>query len=144
MKLSTHFTLAQLDRYQTCKPMMVSGGNFVFLRHLDDNSLQQKCIQVGCVPPTLYRTRRVLCPGAICPGGSLPKGVIVQGVSVQRSLSPGKVPVRETPSAFGKIETCEIITLPQISFAGGKNDRNDRFLIFTKTAVNHPSSTHHE
>ena len=89
MKLSTHFTLAQLDRYQTCKPMMVSGGNFVFLRHLDDNSLQQKYIPVGCVPPTLNRTRRVLCPGALCPGGSLPKGVIVQGVSVQGDLSRG-------------------------------------------------------
>ena len=49
---STHVCLAQLDQHQTCKPVMVSvvssnptGGNFIFLRHLDGNFVQkwQKC-----------------------------------------------------------------------------------------------------
>ena len=49
---STHACLAQLDQHQTCKPVMVSvvslnptGGNFIFLRHLDANFVQkcQKC-----------------------------------------------------------------------------------------------------
>ena len=49
---STHAFLAQLDQHQTCKPVMVNivssiatGGNFIFLRHLDANFLQkwQKC-----------------------------------------------------------------------------------------------------
>ena len=52
MKLSTHACLAQLDQHQTCKPVMVSvvssnptGGNFIFLRHLDAIFVQkcQKC-----------------------------------------------------------------------------------------------------
>ena len=52
LKLSTHACLAQLDQHQTCKPVMVSvvssnptGGNFIFLRHLDANFVQkcQKC-----------------------------------------------------------------------------------------------------
>ena len=49
---STHACLAQLDRHQTCKPVMVSvvsssptGGNFIFLRHINANFIQkcQKC-----------------------------------------------------------------------------------------------------
>ena len=56
---------------------------------------------------------RGLCPGgSLSPGGekvsvwgSLSRGVFVQGVSV-----------RETP--HGQTDTCEIITLPQTSFAG--------------------------
>ena len=49
---STHACLAQLDQHQICKPVMVSvvssnptGGNFIFLRHLDANFIQkcQKC-----------------------------------------------------------------------------------------------------
>ena len=49
---STHACLAQLDRHQTCKPVMVivlslnpTGGNFIFLRHLNANFVQkcQKC-----------------------------------------------------------------------------------------------------
>ena len=52
LKLSTHACLAQLDGHQTYKPVMVSvvslsptGGNFIFLRHLDANFVQkwQKC-----------------------------------------------------------------------------------------------------
>ena len=46
---STHACLAQLDQHQTCKPVMASvvssnptGGNFIFLRHLDANFVQ-KC-----------------------------------------------------------------------------------------------------
>ena len=48
----THACLAQLNRHQPCKPLMVSvvsssptGGNFPFLRHLDANFVQkyQKC-----------------------------------------------------------------------------------------------------
>ena len=49
---STHACLAQLDQHQTCKPVMVSvvslnptenptGGNFIFLRHLDANFVQK-------------------------------------------------------------------------------------------------------
>ena len=45
---STHACLAQLDKDQTCKPVMVSagsssptGGNSIFLRHLDANFLQK-------------------------------------------------------------------------------------------------------
>ena len=41
---STHACLAQLDRHQTCKPVMVNvvssnptGSNFIFLRHPDAN-----------------------------------------------------------------------------------------------------------
>ena len=48
LKLSTHACLAQLDQHQTCKPVMVSvvssnptGGNFIFLRHLDANFVQK-------------------------------------------------------------------------------------------------------
>ena len=51
MKLSTHACLAQLDRHQTCKPVMLSvvssiptGGNFrqlYFLRHLDVNFVEK-------------------------------------------------------------------------------------------------------
>ena len=49
---STHAYLAQLDQHQTCNPVMVSvvssnptGGNFIFLRHLNANFVQkcQKC-----------------------------------------------------------------------------------------------------
>ena len=49
---STHACLAQLDQHQTCNPVMVSvvssnptGSNFIFLRHLDANFVQQcqKC-----------------------------------------------------------------------------------------------------
>ena len=49
---STHACLDQLDRHQTCKPVVVSvvsssptGGNFIFLRHLNANFVQkcQKC-----------------------------------------------------------------------------------------------------
>ena len=46
---STDVCLAQLDRHQICKPVMVSvvsssptGGNFIFLRHLNVNFVQ-KC-----------------------------------------------------------------------------------------------------
>ena len=41
---STHACLAQLDRHQTCKPVMVSvvKDNFIFLRHLNAN-LVKKC-----------------------------------------------------------------------------------------------------
>ena len=45
---STHACLAQLDQHQTCKPVMVSvvssnptGGNLIFLRHLDTNFVQK-------------------------------------------------------------------------------------------------------
>ena len=45
---STHACLAQLDQHQTCKPVMVSvvssnptGGNFIFLGHLDANFAQK-------------------------------------------------------------------------------------------------------
>ena len=45
---STHACLAQLDQHKTCKPVMVSvvssnptGGNFIFLRHLDANFVQK-------------------------------------------------------------------------------------------------------
>ena len=57
---STHVCLAQLDRHQNCKPMMVgvvssnpTGGNFIFLRHLDANFIQkwQKC-QICVFPKT--------------------------------------------------------------------------------------------
>ena len=41
---STHACLAQMDRHQTCKPLIVivvslssTGGNFIFLRHLNAN-----------------------------------------------------------------------------------------------------------
>ena len=44
---STHACLAQLDQHQTCNPVMVSvvssnptGGNFIFLRHLDANFVE--------------------------------------------------------------------------------------------------------
>ena len=46
---STHFSLAQLDRHQNSKLVMVSvvsssptGGNFIFVRHLNDNFVE-KC-----------------------------------------------------------------------------------------------------
>ena len=68
------------------------------------NSFPQEWIPVGYVPPALYRT-----------GG---------GVTVQwgGGLWPGRgVCVRETPlPSCGQTDTCEIITLPQTSFAGGK------------------------
>ena len=45
---STHACLAQLDKHQTCKPMMVSvvsssptGDNLIFLRHLDATFVQK-------------------------------------------------------------------------------------------------------
>ena len=45
---STHACLAQLDQHQTCKLVMVSvvsssptGGNFIFLRHLNANFVQK-------------------------------------------------------------------------------------------------------
>ena len=43
---STHACLAQLDQHQTCKPVSVvssspTGGNFIFLRHLDANFVQK-------------------------------------------------------------------------------------------------------
>ena len=44
----THACLAQLDQHQTCKPVMVTvvssnptGGNFIFLRHLNANFVQK-------------------------------------------------------------------------------------------------------
>ena len=42
ISFSTHACLAQLDRHQTCKPVMATGGNFIFLRHFNANFLQ-KC-----------------------------------------------------------------------------------------------------
>ena len=45
---STHACLAQLDQHQTCKSVMVSvvssnptGGNFIFVTHLDANFVQK-------------------------------------------------------------------------------------------------------
>ena len=45
---STHVCLAQLNQHQTCKPVMVSvvslsptGGNFIFLRHLNRNFVKK-------------------------------------------------------------------------------------------------------
>ena len=44
----THACLAQLDQHQTCKLVMVTvvssnptGGNFIFLRHLNANFVQK-------------------------------------------------------------------------------------------------------
>ena len=51
-----HACLAQLDQHQSCKPVMVSvvssnpsGGNFIFLRHLDANFVQKSQICQICV-----------------------------------------------------------------------------------------------
>ena len=48
ISFSTHACLAQLDQHQTCKPVMASvvrsnptGGNFIFLRHLNANFVQK-------------------------------------------------------------------------------------------------------
>ena len=61
--------LAQLDRYQTCKLVMVSvvsssptGGNFIFLRHLNANFVQkcQKC-QICAIYENLERRNMLFC-----------------------------------------------------------------------------------
>ena len=53
---STHACLAPLDQHQTCKPVMVSvvssnpsGGNFIFLRHLDANFVKKNARNVRFV-----------------------------------------------------------------------------------------------
>ena len=51
-------------------------------------------------------------------GGSLSRGFSLSGGG---GLCPGGISVRETPSPCGQTNTCEIITLPQTSFAGGNN-----------------------
>ena len=55
--------------------------------------------------------------------GSLSSGALyVQGSSVQRGLrTGGGFSVRETHALGGQTNTCEIITLPHTSYAGGKN-----------------------
>ena len=69
MKLSTHACLAQLDRHQTCKPVMVSvvsssptGGNFTFLRQLNANFGQrcQKC-QICVIYENLVYVKTANC-----------------------------------------------------------------------------------
>ena len=53
---STHDCLKQLNRHQTCKTVMVSavslsptGGNFIFLRHLNANFVQKCQKSQSCV-----------------------------------------------------------------------------------------------
>ena len=52
---------------------------------------------------------------------SLPWEVSVIGVFSVQWVFVWSVSVRETPFPCGQTDTCEIITLPQTSFAGGKN-----------------------
>ena len=66
--------------------------------------MKQECIPVECVKPTLYCTWRVPVQGVLCPERILyPVGI----------LCPGRSP-------RGQTDTCKIITLAQIWFAGGK------------------------
>ena len=73
---------------------------------------KQECIPVGCVPPDLYRTGGGLCPGDVSvQGGLCPGGLCQENPPGQRPLPP----VNRMTSASKNI------TLPQTSFAGGKN-----------------------
>ena len=79
------------------------------------------------------------CPGVLCPLGSLSRGslstgvsvqgvsfqgVSVQGFSVQGGLCPrGPLSGRPLPPPRGQTNTCEIINLPNTSFAGCNNYR---------------------
>ena len=73
---STHACLAQLDQHQTCNPVMVSvmssnptGGNFIFLRHLDANFVQkcqkcQICVIYENLDSTLKSTKQLQKPNS--------------------------------------------------------------------------------
>ena len=73
--------------------------------------------------------QRVSVQGSLCPGESLSRGSLSRG-SLSKGVSVGTPPQTETPSLHltpplppvnrMTDTTCENITLPQISFAGGK------------------------
>ena len=71
-----HACLAQLDQHQTCQPVMVSvvssnptGGNFIFLRHLNVNFVQNdrnvrfvlftKTSNIDHISPVVCETQRI-------------------------------------------------------------------------------------
>ena len=93
----------------------------------------QECIPVGCVPPACYpypivsHVSRGDCPtpppqadppGCRPPGGRPPSYVTCDACwgANHHPLLPSPPPCTE-----GMINACENITLPQTSFAGGKN-----------------------
>ena len=51
-------------------------------------------------------------------GMSAPGGVLVWGVCLLQGGIPGQV----LPPPRGQTDACKLVTLPQISFAGGKNE----------------------
>ena len=79
----------------------------------------QECLPVGCVPPTLYRPEWGLCPGGLC----------LRGLCPGRGLCQGEPPDRDPP-VYRMTDMSKNITLPQTSFAGGKNVRIQILLRF--------------
>ena len=79
-------------------------------------SIKQKCIPVGCVPPTSVA---VSGEGRCLPGvsaqGCLPRGVCPRGV-----CRGGGCVCHKPPPTCGQTDACENITLLEASFAGCK------------------------
>ena len=102
-------------------------------RSLSRGSLSSGVSVQGGLCPGEVSVRGISVQWGLCPGGSLSSGVSVRGISVQWGLCQGEVPVQGgvsvqgDPSPCGQTDACENITLPQSSFAGGKN----RFLRST-------------
>ena len=66
-----------------------------------------------------------LCSVGFCPGGFSVQGDICLGVILLVDLCPGagaSLSGRPPSPVDRQTDTCEIITLPQTSFAGGKNE----------------------
>ena len=119
---------------------------------------KQECIPVGCAPPALYRMGGLPKMGALCPWGCLSRG----GSPWQRPPPPPEAtwdlrqrpprrnmgPVSQTgsdivtsyrdPSPCGQTDTCKNITLPQTSFAGGKNKQEGISVECQATARHSP------
>ena len=103
------------------------------------------------------RTARSLPYGCLCPGGGSVQEGLYRGVSVEGGLCPRGLcqgafclgglclgsgvlcsggSLSEKPDPPGQTDTCENITLPQTSFAGGNNvtHRTTHTLHYTHTA----------
>ena len=86
---------------------------------------QQECIPVGCVPPACwpYPVVSHVSRGGLSnplPGCKPPR----MQTPLEEADSPGHVTSdsgKPHPPSRGQTNTCEIITLPQTSFAAGKN-----------------------
>ena len=79
-------------------------------------------------------SRESLSRGSMSRGWSLSRGVSVQGMVSVQGISVQGVSIREPHPSCGQTDTCEIITLPQTSFTGGKYEyQMGKITVMTST-----------